>query len=81
MKLIKVPFSGATLNVLKGSETAPDKIIESLKNIFLNESGRKNKFVVEQIPVDNNNIDDTNKNIYDFMTDNDDFPILINPSL
>lgn len=77
MKLIKVPFSGATLNVPKGSETAPDKIVESIKNIFLNELGRKNNFTVEQIPVDNHNIEETNKNIHDFMTNNDDFSILI----
>lgn len=77
MKLVKIPFSGGTLNVPKGSELAPDKIIDALKNIYLDESGRKIIFDIEKISVNQSNIEETNNNIYEYLTNNDDFPIII----
>ncbi|NQV08621.1 arginase family protein [Candidatus Woesearchaeota archaeon] len=77
MKLIKIPFSGGTLNVPKGAEEAPDKIVEAMKSIYLDELGRKVKFNVERVQVNSTNIEETNENIYKHLQDNDDFPVVV----
>ncbi len=37
MKIIKIPFSAGGLGKTSGTELAPDKIVNELKEIFLNE--------------------------------------------
>ncbi len=77
MKIIKVAATNGLGNT-KGTELAPDKIVEKLKQeIYLNEAGVKPEFKIESIPVDNYNIEQTNENIYKYLVQNDDVPIII----
>jgi len=48
MKLIKIPFSKGGLGKTDGCELAPDKIINNLNNFYLNESGFKPNFQIEE---------------------------------
>ena len=65
MKIIKIPYSkgGATFEV-KGASKGPDKVVDQLKNIFLNESNKKLDYDVDEVKV-SDNVQETNKNIYE----------------
>ena len=65
MKLIKIPFAGGGLGKAESAEKAPDKIVEQMHDLFLNESGLNPKFEIDEVKVDNSNIDNTNKAIFD----------------
>jgi len=77
MKIIKIAATNGLGNT-KGTEFAPDKVVEKLKQeIYLNEAGLKPEFKIESIPVEKSNIEQTNENIYNFLIQNDDIPIII----
>jgi len=77
MKIIKIPFSAGGLGKTVGTELAPDRIVNELKEIFLNEQGVKPEFGIESVKVNNSNISETNKNIYNHIMQNDEMPIII----
>ncbi len=62
MLLVKVPTSQGALDK-KGSEKAPELIVESIKEFYLNESGNKHFCNVEDVEIVEGNIEETNKNI------------------
>lgn len=76
MKIIKIPAKNA-MGKTDGVELAPDLIVEAIKRQHLNEFGRKPYFSVEQIPINNSNIEQNNKNIYEYLLQNEDAPIMI----
>ncbi|MBW2971191.1 arginase family protein [Candidatus Woesearchaeota archaeon] len=77
MKIIKCPAING-LGKTKGCELAPDAIIKILKqNYQLSESGRLLQYTVEQIPTDNSNPEQSNKNIHEFLLDNNEIPVIL----
>lgn len=77
MKLIKLPAKNG-LGRTDGTELAPDAIVEKLKaEIFLNEAGKKPAYNIESIPVDNSNIEKTNDDVVEFLSQNDDLPVIV----
>ena len=64
MILLKAPFSGGSLGKNKGTELAPDKIVERIKKFYLNEEGRLPVFNIKDIKTNESNIEETNKNIF-----------------
>jgi arginase family enzyme len=77
MKIIKIPFSAGGLGKTYGTELAPDRIVEELRKISVNQQGIKPEFNVESVDVDNSNITKTNENIYNHIIQNDDMPFII----
>jgi len=77
MKIIKIPFSAGGLGKTVGTELAPDRIVNELKGIFLNEQGVKPEFNIESVKVNNLNISETNENIYNHIMQNDEMPVII----
>ena len=65
MKLIKIPFSAGGLGKTAGAEKAPDSIVENLEEFYLNEEGILPVFSIEDVAVNQNNIEETNKNIFE----------------
>ncbi|MBW2993100.1 arginase family protein [Candidatus Woesearchaeota archaeon] len=65
MKLIKIPFAGGGLGKAESAEKGPDKIVEQMHDLFLNESGVNPGFEIEEVKVNNSNIDETNKAIFE----------------
>ena len=65
MKIIKIPFSAGNMNVNLGCKYAPDKILEELENVYLNEEGEEVKFEIDEVTVIDDNFEETNKNIYE----------------
>lgn len=63
MKVIKVPTSQGSLGKNIGSEKAPDKILECLKNISIKDDGKSLVYEVGSIPINSSNIEETNLNI------------------
>lgn len=64
MFLVKIASSQGGMGK-KGSEKAPDEIVEALNSIYLTESGFKHNFVVDSVEVVENNIEETNKRIFE----------------
>lgn len=64
MKLIKIPLING-LNKTRGCEKAPEKIASFLEEFYLNEDGMLPFFDKEEIKIDNTNIEESNKKIYD----------------
>ena len=62
MKIVKIPSSLGGLTK-KGSMKAPDLIVEEIKNFFLNEDGSSAQFDIENVDVDVNDIEETNRRI------------------
>lgn len=60
MKLIKIPAING-LGKTNGCEKAPDKIIQNLKEFYLNEDGVLPFFEVENVEVNKSNIEETNE--------------------
>ena len=54
--IVKTPFRG--LDRTEGAEEAPDKILDALKEIWLNEQGKKPYFNTESINIVKNNVDE-----------------------
>jgi arginase family enzyme len=65
MNLIKIPFSKGGLGKTEGCELAPDMIIDILKDLNLNENGWKPNFSVDAVEINQENIEETNKNIFE----------------
>lgn len=65
MKIIKIPFSKGGLGKTAGCELAPDRIVEKMKEFYLNETGFKPDFQIDDVKVDQENIDETNKSIFE----------------
>lgn len=77
MKIVKLGAKNGLGNT-DGTELAPDKIVEKLKQeIYINESGRKPDFKIESIPVDSSNIEQTNQNVQEYFSQNDEIPIIL----
>jgi arginase family enzyme len=64
MKIVKVPTAQGSLGKNLGTEKAPDKIIEALNNIFLNEQGKSLVYEVDKVEVNEHNIEETNEKIF-----------------
>jgi len=64
MKILKIPFSNGGLGKTKGTELAPDKITSYLKKDSLNENNTLPLFNIEQIEINQDNIEETNKTIF-----------------
>ncbi len=64
MKFIKAPSLNG-LGKTEGCEKAPEKIISSLKEFYLNESGILPVFELKDVAIDNSNIEKNNKAIYE----------------
>ncbi len=77
MKIIKIPFSAGGLGKTNGTELAPSKIVEELRKISINQGGIKLDFNVETVNVNNCNISETNENIYNYIIQNDEMPIIL----
>ncbi len=69
MKVIKIPLNTGALSKKKGVEKAPDLIIQNLKNFYLKESGILPFFNIEEIEINNSNIDESNKNIFNHVNE------------
>lgn len=65
MKIVKVPTSQGGLGKNIGTEKAPEKIMEALKNIFINEQGRSLVYEVGSVNINPNNIEETNERIFE----------------
>jgi formiminoglutamase len=57
MKIVKIPFSMGAMGKNDGCEKAPDKIIENLKEIELNENNHKVNFEVSEPELNLDNLD------------------------
>ena len=61
MKIVKIPFNGGSLGKNIGTEKAPDKIIEKLKenyvNFYVNENKRGVNFEVLNVKLNTSNFD------------------------
>ncbi|MDD5087065.1 MAG: arginase family protein [Candidatus Nanoarchaeia archaeon] len=77
MKIIKIPFSAGGLGKTNGTEIAPSEIVEELRKISINQQGVKLEFNVESVNVNNSNISETNENIYNYLMQNDEMPIIL----
>ena len=77
MRIAKVPFSKGSLGKSEGCELAPDEIVEQTKEIFLSEDGRSFEFKTDKLPVNNSNITETNKNIFDYVMQQDEPLIML----
>jgi len=65
MKIIKIPSSQGGLGKASGSELAPDRVLEQTKELFMSEEGQLPIFDQENINIIPNNIEETNKSIYE----------------
>ncbi|MFW5846945.1 MAG: arginase family protein [Nanoarchaeota archaeon] len=66
-KIIKVPGING-LNKTRGCEKAPDLMLEELKNIYTNESGKEIKtkdLDISEIEIEGSNIEEMSKKIYE----------------
>lgn len=63
MKVLKIPFSKGSLGKGEGSELAPEKICELLKEAPLQESGRRVTFEFVDVPVDPSDFSTTHGNV------------------
>lgn len=61
MIIVKVESSQGSLNKNIGCEKAPDKILESIKEIYLNEKGEEKKYLIKELKLPQNNIEETNE--------------------
>ena len=65
MKIVKVGSSQGSLGKNLGTEKAPDKIMEALKNISVNEQSRTLFYGVDEVSVNPSNIEETNEKIFE----------------
>ncbi len=70
MRILKAPFSRGGMGKTEGCEKAPDKIIEQCKDLYLNESGFVPSFETKEIEIEQDNIETTNKAIYEAVKKN-----------
>lgn len=63
MNVLKIPFSSGGLGKTKGTEKAPDKVLEGLDKDSLNEKGILPLIEVKEVKINQSNIEETNKNI------------------
>ncbi len=59
MKLIKIPFNGASMNKRDGQELAPDAICSHFDEMYCNEVGVKTDPSIASIDIDNNNVEES----------------------
>lgn len=76
MKIFKIPYSAGALSKKSGIEQAPDKIVSLLDEFFLSE-GYKLPFVeIFEIEIDNYNIEQSHKKIFEALKNQDSCIIL-----
>ncbi len=68
--IVKIKSSQGAMHK-QGSEHAPDKIVQCLKQIFANENGYELRAEIKEINVNNLNIEETNANIEKFSEEHD----------
>jgi formiminoglutamase len=64
VKLLKIPLSSGALTKKKGLEKGPDEIIKHLGNFYLKESGLLPFFDVEEVKINNFDIEESNRIIF-----------------
>ena len=64
MKIIAIPSKAGSMKN-NSPDMGVDEIIKNLSHFFVSESGFKKKFDIERVNVQNNNLSETNKNIYE----------------
>ena len=64
MKVVKIKSSQGGLGKADGAELAPDKVESALKDLFCSEEGNEVSFEFDSVEVVENNIEETNSNIY-----------------
>jgi len=77
MIILKAPFFAGGLGKTKGCEKAPDKIVEALNEIYLNENLRVGENKVKAISVDNFNIEASFRLIEEAVSSVEEMPIII----
>lgn len=65
MKIVKIASSQGSLGKNIGTEEAPDKIVEALKTISLNEEGKSMMYDIDEVQINKNNIEETNEKIFE----------------
>lgn len=68
MKAIKIPFGGGGLGHGDGAKDAPDTIEKNLKEIYSSEAGKVPVFEFESVKVNNSNIEESHKNIFNHIS-------------
>ena len=63
MKIIKIPWSLGSMKKNDGCELAPEKIVEEIENLFLNEDGKDNSYDVDKVEIIKDNFEETNNKI------------------
>ncbi len=77
MKIVSIPWDNGNMNTNSGCKNAPNAIIKEMKNIFLNEEGKKVSFEVETVVVNENNFEETNTAIYEKIKSLDEKAIIL----
>ncbi len=77
MEIIKIPFSAGGLGKTKGSESAPEEILRSMKDLYLNEKGVTAKIESRLVKVDNSDIEMSHNQILQDMRKIDSKAIII----
>jgi len=67
MKIVKIPIITGALNKKQGLEKGPDAIEKEVKNFFLKENSVLPVLNFEEIKIDNSNIEESNKKIFDYV--------------
>ena len=57
MDIVKIPFSAGTLGKNEGCKEAPNKIVELLKQIYVNEDKKNISFDIKESDLDFSNLD------------------------
>ncbi len=65
MKIVKVGSSQGSLGKNLGTEKAPEKIVEELRKISVNEQGKFLSYEIDEVKVNHSNIEETNKKIFE----------------
>jgi agmatinase len=70
MKIVKIPYDKSGLGKTNGCCKAPEKIIKQLNNFFLNESGQKLNYEIDEVNFDKDNIEQVHDEIYKYSKKN-----------
>lgn len=77
MRIIKVPSSQGSMGKNTGCEKAPDRILEAMKNLPLDEEGRECRFSGDEVQIPEKNLTQTNQRILEKLTQLEEPGILL----
>ncbi|MFH1505573.1 MAG: arginase family protein [archaeon] len=77
MKVIKIPLNAGAMTKKKGIELAPEKILTLKDDFFMAENNHLPVFDVDEVKIDNSNLEDSHKAIYDKVKGLDSFTVLL----